>query len=309
MADIPSHSPTQQLETGRLKFFVSKTPMKFVTALFSRPNKTPSKHLLSLLLVMTFLGTSASVNAQEGEWVDLELVLAIDLSSSVDQNEWERQAIGIAEAFRNPSLIETIQSSAPNGIAVAVVQWSSNNSQSLAVDWTLVSDAASGRALSRKIKSMPRMVGGGQTGIYGAIDFSIRQFKNSGYTSWRKVIDISGDGQANSGARPGTIRDRAIDEGVIINGLAIINEEPFVDRYFRDKVIGGSGAFLMRAEDYDDFATAILRKLIREIGPPLASTPPFGPILSEHNRVASIAKPHAISTGATALLPVSSTMR
>ena len=88
----------------RLKFVVSNTPMKFVTDLFPWPKNTPSKHLLSLLLVMTFLGTSASVNAQEGEWVDLELVRAIDLSSSVDQNEWELQAIGIAEAFRNPSL-------------------------------------------------------------------------------------------------------------------------------------------------------------------------------------------------------------
>ena len=308
MVNVPSYSPIQHLEIGRLKFFVSNTPMKFLTA-FSYPKNAFFKHLLSLLVMITFLGTSTSVNAQEGEWVDLELVLAIDLSSSVDQNEWELQAIGIAEAFRNPSLIETIQSSAPNGIAVAVVQWSSNNSQSLAVDWPLVSDAASGRALSRKIKRMPRMVGGGQTGIYGAIDFSIRQFKNSGYTSWRKVIDISGDGQANSGARPGTIRDRAVDEGVIINGLAIINEEPFVDRYFRDKVIGGPGAFLMRAEDYDDFATAILRKLIREIGPPLASPLPYGPIFSESYPLTSSAKSHVISADAAILLPVSWTMQ
>ena len=253
--------------------------------------KTFRTHCLSLLILVNFFCVSETIHAQEGQWVDLELVLAIDLSSSVDQNEWELQAIGIAEAFRNPNLIETIQSSAPNGIAVAVVQWSSNNSQSLAVDWTLVTDAVSGRALSRKIKHMPRMVGGGQTGIYGAIEFSIKQFKNSGYTSWRKVIDISGDGQANSGSRPGPMRDRAIAEDVIINGLAIVNEEPFVDRYFREKVIGGTGAFLMLAEDYDDFATAILRKLIREIGPPLAQQLPSDPADPDNSLLASATSP------------------
>ncbi len=256
---------------------------------------TFAKKMVPFLIATSFFFVNTSANTQEGRWVDLELVLAIDLSSSVDQNEWELQAIGIAEAFRNPSLIETIQSSAPNGIAVAVVQWSSNNSQSLAVDWTLVTDAGSGRALSRKIKHMPRMVGGGQTGIHGAIDFSIRQFKNSGYTSWRKIIDISGDGQANSGAGPGQMRDQAVAEGVIINGLAIINEEPYVDRYFRDKVIGGAGAFLMLAEDYDDFATAILRKLIREIGPPLASPLQPGLRHQDSKELASVAKTHATS--------------
>ena len=241
------------------------------------PGRILSKYFAYFALATIFLLRIAPVTAQETQYVDLELILAIDLSSSVDQNEWELQAIGIAEAFRNSNLIETIRSSAPNGIAVAVVQWSSNNSQHLAVDWTLVNDAKSGRSLSRKIKLMPRLVGGGQTGIHGAIAFSINQFQNSPYRSWRKVIDISGDGQANSGLRPGKIRDRAIEEGVTINGLAIINEEPFVDRYFRDKVIGGPGAFLMRAEDYDDFATAILQKLIREIGPPLATPFPFSP--------------------------------
>ena len=146
--------------------------LKFVHAVLrARNNFGPN--FLSLLALISFFCVATTVYAREGEWVDLELVLAIDLSSSVDQNEWELQAIGIAEAFRNPNLIDTIQSSAPNGIAVAVVQWSSNNSQSLAVDWTLVNDAASGRVLSRKIKHMPRLVGGGQTGIYGAIEFSI----------------------------------------------------------------------------------------------------------------------------------------
>ena len=279
------------------------------TTTIPRLKDTRTKNLVSCLVAVVFFCVNTSVNAQEGQWVDLELVLAIDLSSSVDQTEWELQAIGIAEAFRNPSLIETIQASAPNGIAVAVVQWSSNNSQSLAVDWTLVTDAVSGRALSRKIKHMPRMVGGGQTGIYGAIDFSIRQFKNSAYTSWKKVIDISGDGQANSGSRPSQIRDQAVAEGVIINGLAIINEEPYVDRYFRDKVIGGAGAFLMLAEDYDDFATAILRKLIREIGPPLAS--PIQPDLHLPNpqRLANVAKPHVASVTSNVRLPELSTRK
>ena len=283
--------------------------MRTVSVIVSHLTRTFTKKMAPFLIATSFFCANTSTNAQEGTWVDLELVLAIDLSSSVDQNEWELQAIGIAEAFRNPSLIETIQSSAPNGIAVAVVQWSSNNSQSLAVDWTLVTDAGSGRALSRKIKHMPRMVGGGQTGIHGAIDFSIRQFKNSTYTSWRKIIDISGDGQANSGAGPGQMRDQAVAEGVIINGLAIINEEPYVDRYFRDKVIGGAGAFLMLAEDYDDFATSILRKLIREIGPPLAS--PIQPDLHLPNsqQLANVAKPHVGLVTSNVRLPELSTRK
>lgn len=214
-----------------------------------------------------------AARAQNEIMVDLELVLAIDLSSSVDPEEFDLQVRGLSEAFRHPDLVAAIENTGGMGISVAVIHWSDRSEQALAVDWTLIRDGASAAALARKIRRTPRLVGGGQTGIGGAIEFSMEQFARNPYRGWRRTIDVSGDGRANSGSQPMRIRDRAVAEGVTINGLAIVNEEPFVDRYYRDSVIGGPGAFMMLAQDYEDFAASILRKLIREIGPPLAQAP------------------------------------
>lgn len=227
------------------------------------------------------LALPLAVSPAAPEPVDLELVVAIDVSSSVDGEEYRLQTLGIAAAFRNPAVLDAIRTLGSGGIAVSVVQWSDNGEQELIGDWRVIRDEADAAAFSRSLRRAPRLIPGGQTSIAGAIRFSLEQLESNGYEGSRQVIDISGDGRANNGVHPMSLRDQAIDGGVTINGLAILNEEPFLDGYFEHGVIGGAGAFLMVAEDYRHFAAAILQKLLREIGLPIADADPGAPSLAE----------------------------
>ncbi len=209
--------------------------------------------------------------------VDLELVLAVDISSSVSREEFQLQAQGLATAFRDPAVVQAIAAAGDLGIAVALVQWSDNRRQFLATDWTLVSDAPSADAFAETLAVMPRRVVGGGTAIGGALAFSVKQIESNAFAGLRKVIDVSGDGRTNQGRPDIPLRDMAVARGVTINGLAIRNEDPELDRYYRANVIGGPGAFVVTANDYRSFAEAILAKLVREItGPPVASAPDPG---------------------------------
>jgi len=206
----------------------------------------------------------------ENIYVDLELVLAVDVSSSVDEEEYQLQIRGVGAAFRHPDVISAIESTGGNGIAVAMVQWSDNEEQALVGGWHIIKDAADAAEYARIIRRTPRIIAGGQTSIAGALSFSINEIKNNNIDSGRKVIDVSGDGRANNGIHPMNIRNLAIEENITVNGLVIINEEPFLDGYFERGVIGGRGAFMMIAEDYRDYAAMILQKLLREIGMPVS---------------------------------------
>ncbi len=214
--------------------------------------------------------------AAPGEPVALELVLAVDVSSSVDSGEFALQMRGLAEAFRHPAVHAAIRAVGAGGVAVAVLQWSDADEQSLVVDWTRVEDADDALALARRIRDTPRLVAGGQTALGEAIRFALDALDGNRFAGRRRVIDVSGDGRANAGEAPARARDRAASEGVTVNGLAILNEEPFLDAYYRYAVIGGNGAFLLTAADYEDFAVSVLRKLIREIAPPLSRRPGRG---------------------------------
>lgn len=226
-----------------------------------------------ILSTLCFYWTVGAARAQQGDFVDLELVLAVDISASVDNEEYDLQMRGLAAAFRHPDVLSSIRATA-GGVAVSLVQWSDRDEQLLAIDWMHVFDADSAANLAHKIRNTPRLLPGGQTAISGVIDFSLNLLETNSYDGWRKVVDVSGDGRANAGPQPMAARDRAMDRGVTINGLAIRNEEPFVDSYYRRSVIGGTNSFLMVAEDYEDFAAAILEKLIKEIGAPLANHEP-----------------------------------
>lgn len=232
-----------------------------------------------LLLAKSFLPAAA----QDGRPVDLELVLAVDTSSSVSSQEFDLQMQGLVEAFRHPSVQAAIQAAGDLGVAVSMVQWSDNRKQTVAIPWQVLRDAPSAEAFSDEIARTPRFLVGGGTALGGALDYSLRQFDNNGFSGRRKVIDISGDGRTNQGAHPSRFRDKAVERGITINGLAILNEDVYVDRYYRYNVIGGTGAFVMTAEDYEDFAMAILHKLIKEIaGAPVAQLPePPPPHLAE----------------------------
>jgi hypothetical protein len=231
--------------------------------------------LLALALAQS-LASSAVPAAELGQdrIVDLELVLAVDASSSVSSVEFDLQIRGLAEAFRDPRVVQAIRASGDLGLAVALIQWSDSRKQFLAVDWNIVHDAESAEALSEEIANTPRFVIGGGTAIGGALEYAIRQLETNDFEGRRKAIDVSGDGHSNQGVHPARLRDAAVKRGITINGLAILNEEPTVDSYYFANVIGGTGAFVMTANDYEAYALAILTKLIKEIaGTPIAARP------------------------------------
>ncbi|NNF77811.1 MAG: DUF1194 domain-containing protein [Rhizobiales bacterium] len=201
----------------------------------------------------------------------LELVLAIDTSTSVDTSEFELQKHGLALAFRHPSIVRAIETIGELGMVATVVQWSSNGKHLTAVDWAAIRDADSAKQFADAIDAMPRLLTG-FTGIASAIRFSLEKIEENNYMGERKVIDISGDGASSSG-EPGLERDRAIARGVTVNGLAILTSDPdFMElgltEYYADNVVGGRGAFLMTADGFEDFVTVIRKKLIREITSP-----------------------------------------
>ena len=197
--------------------------------------------------------------------VDLQLVLAVDASGSVDQTRFELQKQGYVAAFRNPRVVRAIRSGAAQTIAVTMVQWTGPRLHVQVIPWMLIGDEPSASAVAAAIESAPRQLFGGGTSISGAIDYGMTLLAASPYQGTRRIIDISGDGSNNSG-RPVTFaRDDAVRAGVGINGLPILSLEPALDRYYQTNVIGGPGAFVIPARDYESFAAAILKKMIMEI--------------------------------------------
>lgn len=163
----------------------------------------------------------------------------------------------------------------PGGVAIAVVQWSSFDRQILAVPWMLVTTETDATVFSRRVATMPRRFDWGQTLIGEALSFSADSIRSNGFAGRRRVIDVSGDGGARYGALPRRHRDRVVAEGVTINGLAILTHDATLADYYRANVIGGFAAFVMTAATLDDFADAMIRKLLHEIGgEPLAHDPP-----------------------------------
>ena len=204
-------------------------------------------------------------SSQGTEWVDLELLLAVDTSLSVSNLEFHLQMQGFAQAFRHPAVISAIRAAGDRGIAVALMQWSDRNQQATSVDWMRISDAVSANAFASRVERTGRAYLGAGTSISGAIVASLPAFAKNKFEAPRRVLDISGDGIDNRGPNPFNLRPRALAAGVTINGLTILNEEPFLDRYYESTVIAGTGAFVVAATDYEDFARAIVAKLVREI--------------------------------------------
>jgi hypothetical protein len=229
---------------------------------------------LCALLVIAAIGTAA--RAQDGPQsppppsqlqtdVAIALVLAVDASGSVSNDRFELQKQGYAAAFRDPKVLSSIRSLVTQSIAVTMMQWTGPRLHVVVVDWTLVKDEASINALAAAISAAPRQLFGGGTSISGAIDYSRVLLAESPFNGARRIIDISGDGSNNSGRSVTQARDEAVHDGIGINGLPILTLEPYLDHYYYDNVIGGPGAFMIPAENYDTFADAILKKLITEI--------------------------------------------
>jgi len=197
--------------------------------------------------------------------VDLQLVLAVDASGSVNMPRFNLQMRGYAAAFRNPRVLGAIQSGISQAIAVTMIQWTGPRLQVLVVPWMVVKDEASAEALAAAIEHTPRNLFGGGTSISGAIDYSRLILRQSPFTATRRTIDVSGDGANNSGRPASIARDEAVRDGITINGLPIVSVEPDLDTYYFQNVIGGPGAIMVPADSYESFAEAILKKLIQEI--------------------------------------------
>jgi hypothetical protein len=197
--------------------------------------------------------------------VDLQLVLAVDASGSVDQVRFELQKRGYVAAFRHARVLPAIRSGPNQAIAATMVQWTGPTLQVQVVGWTRIGEEETAAFFAAAIEGAPRQLFGGGTSISGAIDYGSMLFPKSPFRASRRVIDVSGDGSNNRGRPANLARDDAVAAGIGINGLPILALEPDLDRYYYDNVIGGPGAFVVAAQSYETFADAILKKLITEI--------------------------------------------
>ena len=211
------------------------------------------------LIVLAVVSASAQLAT------DLKLVLAVDTSGSVDERRFELQKQGYVAAFRNQRVLDAIRSGATQSIAVTMTQWTGPALQVQTIPWTLLRDDESVKRFAAAVEDTPRQLFFGGTSISGAIDHGRALLPQSPFKAGRQVIDVSGDGSNNRGRSVNNARDEAMAEGITINGLPITVLEPDLERYYRDNVIGGPGAFVIAAKDFESFADAILRKLIAEI--------------------------------------------
>jgi len=232
-----------------------------------------ARRCAGLMLAAVLLAAPA---AQAGERVDLLLVLASDVSRSVDAQKFELQRRGYGTAMSDPRVIEAIQSGAAGRIAVCFIEWSGVMSQKVVIDWTVIGNAETARQFGDRMLEAPRSFAD-RTSISAAIEFSVRELEKAPFEAPRRAIDVSGDGTNNSGRDVTAARDEALAKNITINGLVILSDRPLawnpehtnppggLDNYYRQNVVGGPGAFVMVAEDFNSFGQAIINKMIAEI--------------------------------------------
>jgi len=195
--------------------------------------------------------------------VGLELVLAIDVSGSVNANEFDLQKQGYVQAFQSAAVQNAILGSQLGSIAVTLVQWSGAGQQSQSVGWAKIDSNASANAFAASVNGISRAFAG-QTAPGSAIDFVIPLFSTNLFDALRKVIDVSGDGAQNDGANTAAARDAAVANDITVNGLPILGEAGLL-AWYTANIKGGPGSFIVPAAGFIDFATAIEDKLVKEI--------------------------------------------
>ena len=220
------------------------------------------------LLLVLLLATPARAETE----VDLELVLAVDISRSMSAADLAIQRRGYAEALQSAEVLAAIRTGLMGRIAVTYVEWSGADRQRVLADWTLVETAADAAALAARIAGE---TGGSlrRTSISAGLLYAASRFETSPFTAPRRVIDISGDGPNNEGPPVTRARDAVLARGITINGLPLMSglaPDPIwhidnLDRYYRDCVIGGPGAFVLPVRGLGAFAAAVRRKLVLEI--------------------------------------------
>jgi len=204
--------------------------------------------------------------------VDLQLVLAVDVSRSIDEVEAELQRRGYIDALNNEKVMDAVLSGEHRRIALIYVEWAGTHYQQAVIDWSLIDSVQAVRRFTEKLAEAPR-VSQSWTAVGQALAYSGQRFEYSGFASKRRVIDISGDGRTNDGPPAELVRDRLVAQGIVINGLPVMmNRTNFgrppdiqLDRYYEENVIGGPGSFMVVASTFEDFGRAVRNKLIREI--------------------------------------------
>jgi len=218
--------------------------------------------------------------AAQAQAVDVAIALAADVSRSIDDEEFELQRKGYADAVTSPQFLQAIQSGAHAAVALCFIEWAGPGQQALVAKWMVIRDGEGATDFAKTLLAAPRSFAG-RTAIGDGIDFAASQLAISGITATRRVIDVSGDGTNNSGRPVTEARDAATAKGITINGLAIINEKTGgiqgtflfghthpqggLPNYYRDNVIGGAGAFVLQIVNFDTFAQAMTNKLLTEI--------------------------------------------
>jgi hypothetical protein len=198
--------------------------------------------------------------------VDLALCLAVDCSASVDYDEFGLMLGGYAAAFREPAVAAALAAGPHGAVAVCLLLWSGPAAQAVGQPWTRLEGAADSAGFGAAVDATPRLVTASSTALGDGMAAGLALLARVPTAASRHVLDIAGDGRNNSGRLPGPMRDVAVAAGITVNALAVLNEEPELLGYYQREVIGGPGAFAMACADYGDFATAILAKLLREIG-------------------------------------------
>ncbi|MFL5268861.1 MAG: DUF1194 domain-containing protein [Stellaceae bacterium] len=225
---------------------------------------------------IAFLLLFSLVGEARGAGVDLEVILAADVSRSIDDAEFDLQRKGYASALTDPRVLTAIRGRSGAAIGVCFIEWSGDEDQQVVVDWSEIRDEEDAGTIATAILAAPRSFMG-RTSISAAIDFAMAHFAKSKWQAGRRIIDVSGDGTNNSGRPVTEARDQALAQGVTINGLAIINDKPNLGYsahtqppgglplYYRQNVIGGPNAFLLVVQDFNSFADAMANKLAKEI--------------------------------------------
>jgi hypothetical protein len=241
-----------------------------------------SRFRLGLATVVLALAVSA------GQWagavdapgeVDAAVVLAADVSRSIDDGEFALERRGYAEAIQGKKFLDAISTGPHGAIALAYVEWAGESEQAIVVDWAVIRSVADARAFAAALSAAPRSFVG-RTAIGSAISFAFALFSETKFATDRRVIDVSGDGTSNQGSPVTAARDAAVGAGAIINGLTIFNRRAAamggylalhtnppggLAQYYRDNVIGGTGAFVVPIDDFNSFGDAMVRKLVNEI--------------------------------------------
>jgi Protein of unknown function (DUF1194) len=229
--------------------------------------------LVGWLILMTLCLAST---AHSAESVDVALVFVTDVSRSIDDSEFELEKQGYSAALTSPRVLAAIRGGLAGAIAVAYVEFASSYEVRTVLDWSVIRDDASAQGFATRLAAAPRSFWG-RTAISAGLDRAVQLIAESGYETPKRVIDVCGDGTNNAGREITDARDDALKAGIVINGLAIINDHPVswtfahvqppggLAKYYRDNVSGGPGSFVQEIHDFHTFGEAMTRKLVTEI--------------------------------------------